>query len=127
MILSINNKEQEVNNIEFFSALLGGIKHQYCELWLREDDQSPALGCFKSGDRCMLMYLRHPGDTGFTTRSGANIAEDKDEPQREFILANGQQDMYPESWTVPFSDGKRALEYFHFTKKKLADLVWHKD
>jgi hypothetical protein len=115
-----------VSNIEHFSALLGGIKYQYCELWLWENDQSPALGCFKSGDRCMLMYLRYPGDAGFTTRSGANIAEDKNRgSRREFILANGQHDTYPEFWTIPFSDGKRALEYFHFTKKKLADLIWY--
>lgn len=124
MILFINDVEEAVNSIESLSKRLASIQDIFTEIWLEESD-GPSIACFKNDDRCFLMYLRESGDSGFTTRSQENI--ENGENKIEFILSNGQRDEYPVSWTIPYSDGRKAIEYFYLHKDMLPELTWHED
>jgi Immunity protein Imm1 len=76
------------------------------ELWLNEP-KGPAVCMLRNGGDAWLMYLRHEGDSGFTSlgdtrRSGAV----------SYRLSNGQTDDYPAAWCVPVENCYKALAYF---------------
>jgi hypothetical protein len=73
-----------------------------------------------------LMYLRHYGDAGFSSRNPAFDVSAAAQcnpasvsrcggvlvPVIEYRLSNGQLDQYPASWALPEEEVMCALEYF---------------
>jgi hypothetical protein len=100
--------------------LAGLRERQFVEVWL-SDGSGASICLLKSGPRVLLMFFAKPGEVGLTSRSAdtpvvpANL---------EFHLSNGQVDEHPASWTVPFDDGCRALEYFWFAKAPAPFIRW---
>jgi hypothetical protein len=94
------------------------------EFWLTSPDGS-RMCMLRRESRALLMFLR-PGDmdVGFTTRADGEIVGSQ---LVTFTLANGQQDEYPESWTVDAERAREALEYFFRTATMPPFLEWHDD
>ena len=95
---------------------------RYKEIWLTHSSGSSmcALINEKTG---WLMYLRYEGDTGFSSR---NLNETSAK-EIEFVLDNGQEDLYPKSWTYPLSDLKEALISFINNGELPSQIKWHDD
>ena len=78
-----------------------------------------------NGDLGWLMYLREPGDPGFSSRNPkyAGAAD----ATIEYVLGNGQVDEYPASWALPAVEIRRALTYFREHHKPPPFISWHND
>lgn len=90
---------------------------------IAEDGQR--LVALINGDVGWLMYLRHDGDAGFSSRN-----PDHDGPPEatiEYELSNGQHDWYPASWALPLEQVMRALDYFRERRKQPPFIHWHND
>lgn len=76
------------------------------EVWVTVRE-GPAICLLKSADDVFLTYLRHEGDSGFTTVG---------DPARRGVfrvpLSNGQQDEYPLAWCIEPELAYNAVVYF---------------
>ncbi len=81
------------------------------EIWLEEEGEDRPRICalLSPSERGWLMYLRHAGDGGFTSRNPEY--QDSDRMLR-YTSANGQVDEYPATWSYPLATLKRALMEF---------------
>ena len=70
-----------------------------------------------------MMYLRYEGDTGFSSR---NLDEASAE-EIEFVLDNGQEDLYPKNWMYPLSVLKEAMLSFINNGELPSQIKWHED
>lgn len=78
-----------------------------------------------NGDVGWLMYLREPGDAGFSSRN-PDYAGPED-AMIDYELSNGQADEYPASWALPLPLIMRAIEYFRSEGLPPPFVVWHND
>jgi len=78
-----------------------------------------------NGDLGWLMYLRAPGDAGFSSRNPAYSGPD--DAVIEYVLSNGQKDQYPASWALPILEVRRALQFFRDNHKPPPFIHWHND
>ena len=109
--------------IDFLAGCLAGLSSvPRAEVWLTHPSGS-SLCILKSAEEAMLMLLRGEGDPGLVSRS----SDESQAGAREFTLANGQVDVYPVTWTVPFDDARRAAEYFWFSGTPAPFVRWHDD
>jgi hypothetical protein len=97
---------------------------EYREVWENKPD-GRALCALIHGDVGWLMYLREPGDSGFSSRNPAYAG-----PAHaviDYMLSNGQRDEYPASWALPVATVERALAYFRKTGDRAPFVEWHAD
>jgi hypothetical protein len=78
-----------------------------------------------NGSLGFLMYLRKPGDTGFTSRNPAYAGSLHEVVK--YRLSNGQVDEYPAHWALPLLVVEQALEYFRSTGRQPEFVVWNDD
>jgi hypothetical protein len=96
----------------------------YQELWIYGPYQQ-SLCALINGDVGWLMYLREPGDAGFSSRNpNYNGPEDA---FIDYVLSNGQRDQYPASWALPLSIVMRAIEQFQSSGLPPDFIVWHNE
>ncbi|WP_436128991.1 Imm1 family immunity protein [Acidovorax sp. LjRoot117] len=94
------------------------------EIWI-EGPTGQILCALINGEVGWLMYLREPGDAGFSSRNPAYAG-----PQQEFISfvrSNGQLDEYPAAWTYPVAKVELALEHFRMHGSAPTFITWHDD
>ncbi len=96
----------------------------YREIW-EAKPSGRRLCALIHGDRGWLMYLREPGDSGYSSRD-PDYRGDPDATM-DFVLSNGQRDVYPVAWTLPLEVVERALAYFRKTGKRAPFVTWHAD
>ena len=126
MELTLNGESYEV-------ASLGGLRYhlpkiferQFCEVWLYAESGWPAICALVNNGSTWLMFLRHDGDSGFSTRnpnySGPKTA------LIEYFLANGQRDEYPAEWAISTTEALRGLEHFQQTQEMAPWLQWQEE
>lgn len=102
----------------------GRVDPLFDEIWLESPD-GQSLCALVHGDRGWLMYLRSPGDPGFSSRDPSYTGDP--EAKIEYRLSNGQQDWYPASWSLPIAEVRRALDYFAREHQQPPGIVWHPD
>lgn len=125
--LIINGKQANTReNLPLRERLAPAFAELYSEIMALSDQDGPSLTLLKSGDRCMLMYLEHPEDSGFTSRN-AETTEKNEQRLLDFYLSNGQKDQYPYAWTVSIEVGLDALDFFSKTKGRSPKVIWNKD
>jgi hypothetical protein len=78
-----------------------------------------------NGEAAWLMYVRHEGDAGFSTRNRQYAGPEK--AVIEYCLSNGQRDEYPASWNITAAEALRGLEYFLKEEVMAPWLHWHDD
>ncbi len=71
------------------------------------------------------MYLRYPGDAGFSSRN-PDYAGSPD-TMIDYMLSNGQMDRYPASWALPLPLIERAIDYFRSEGRPPPFVVWNDD
>jgi Immunity protein Imm1 len=92
------------------------------ELWA-SFPEGPSLCMLRNGDDAWLMYLRHAGDSGFSSRSASGRPG-----SASFKLADGQVDAYPLSWCVDAEQCYKALAYFYENSGARPEWIkWHED
>src|SRR5271157_2919991 len=124
MKLIINQNEFAIASVEELRAELARVAEEdFAEVWLRPAADGASLCALINAESAWLMYLRHEGDPGFSTRnpeySGAEDAT------IEYRLANGQLDRYPAAWAVSTKAALPALEHFFSTSERAPWLQWH--
>jgi hypothetical protein len=126
MELKINKVSYEVSELnELQVHLIHVRRRQFAEIWMQFAPESPTICALINGEAAWLMYLRHEGDAGFSTRNPNYAGPPK--AIIEYYLANGQRDTYPASWNITSNEAVRALEYF-FLKEAMAPwLEWHEE
>jgi hypothetical protein len=120
--LSIDGKDAEVCSLTELRQRLA--KGTACEIWLKRGD-GQALSLLVSGDRGWLMFLREPGDAGFSSRGSDAVARRRG--TLPFRLSNGQVDEHPVRWTVPIEDAIRAVEHFFEHGERAPFIRWQAD
>ncbi|MEJ2022914.1 MAG: Imm1 family immunity protein, partial [Maritimibacter sp.] len=94
------------------------------EIWV-SNDRMPSL-CALLNVRCgWLMFLRFEGDTGFSSRNPSG--EQSERGEEVFVLANGQVDAYPRSWTFDRAGIFDALLEFAKSGDRPSNVEWHDD
>ena len=99
-------------------------KNEFREIRV-ESPQGASMSALINGDGGWLMYLRHPGDAGFSSRNAAYAGPA--DAEIEYRLENGQVDAYPASWTYPLADVMRALAHFREQGGPPGLILWHDD
>ena len=99
--------EISVDSIEAFGQRLDEFDTTaQFELWLHAAE-GPRVCMLRNERDAWLLYLRHEGDSGYTT-SG--------DPRRtDFVsyhLSNQQVDEYPGEWCIPVEDCYKGLAFF---------------
>jgi|SRR6266700_2936453 len=94
------------------------------EVWVNRKD-GQAMCALINGELGWLMYLRHEGDAGFSSRN--STYQGSPDVVRGYFLANGQYDEYPLSWALPVKEVRRALVYFETEGKPPPWVAWHND
>ena len=96
--------------------------HQH--LWF-DGPHGQMLSVLINGDSGWLMYIRQPGDAGFSSRN-----PEYDGPANaliDYVIDNGQRDQYPASWALPVPLIMRAIEYFQSAGLRPPFIAWHDD
>ncbi|MBD9467422.1 hypothetical protein IB230_00015 [Pseudoxanthomonas sp. PXM01] len=96
--------------------------HQH--LWF-DGPHGEALSAMISGDLGWLMYLREPGDAGFSSRNPEYVGPD--DAFVDYVIDNGQLDQYPASWALPLPLVMQAIEHFRSTGLPPLFITWHND
>jgi len=124
-VATLGHEVVPVGSLDDLRSILsrtGGAARQ--ELWL-VSPHGPRLCMLRSGERALLMFLRHrDGDTGFTTRAGGDMPGSQ---TVQFTLSNEQVDEYPASWTVSVERAREAMEYFFRTGAMAPFVEWSED
>ena len=106
-VMTFQGIERHCQSIEDFGAALDEFDAEpQFELWLNQPD-GPAICMLRNGVNAWLMYLRHAGDSGFTT-----LGDRQRVGTVPYRLSNGQTDEHPATWCVPVEDCYKALAYF---------------
>jgi hypothetical protein len=126
MELKINKVLYEVSELnELQVHLIHVRRRQFAEIWMQDTADSPSICALMNGEAAWLMYLRHEGDAGLSTRNPKYSGPPK--AMIEYYLSNGQRDEYPASWNITTHEAMRALEYF-FLKEDMAPwLEWYEE
>jgi hypothetical protein len=94
------------------------------EVWLEAPD-GQSLCALINGEVGWLMYLRQPGDSGFSSRNPSYAGDPHAEI--EYVLANGQRDAHPAGWALPLPEVRKALDYFGREHQRPPFISWHQD
>ena len=97
---------------------------KFREVWLESPDGS-SLCALINGELGWLMYLREPGDAGFSSRNPAYAGDPN--AVVEYRLSNGQRDEYPRAWALPVSVVEDAMNYFRQNGAPPPFITWHND
>jgi hypothetical protein len=96
----------------------------YQEIWV-EGPNDQLLCALVNDDRGWLMYLREPGDAGFSSRN-----PDYDgalNTRIDYILSNGQLDSYRAAWAYPVDVVMQAIAYFKSEGTPPSFIHWYND
>jgi hypothetical protein len=108
-------------------ALLATAAAPFAEIWLSVNGGA-AMALLKSGERALCLFVRHHGDSGFTSRSPPR--EPVAEGEVEFRLGKsdkGERTKFPRGWTVPLFVALRAADEFLRTGERPPQILWHDD
>jgi len=97
---------------------------RFGEVWVERADGSQVCALVSSRS-AWLMYLRHEGDPGFSTRNSRYSGPS--DAMVEFMLGNGQMDRYPAAWTYPTDVILLALERFAVDGVFPTEIDWYDD
>ena len=122
-MVTVNGQVTAIESTKHLDAVLAAGVDAMQEVWLTSP-RGASLCMLRSGDHALLIFLRAPGDTGFTSRSETPVVG---APAVRFRLANGQVDEYPSAWTVRTARAVEALELFLRTEERAPFIVWHDD
>lgn len=98
---------------------------QFREIWIESPRGRLLCALINSEVGGCLIYLRAPGDAGFSSRN-----PDYSGPRHETVkykLANGQVDHYPRAWAYPVAVVERAVEHFRVTGFPPTFIAWNND
>lgn len=120
-IILFNGHTEDIVSIEGLGRALDRFSQvPQFELWASVA-QGPSMCMLRNEVNAWLMYLRHDGDSGFTsvgdpTRIGAE----------KFMLINGQDDEYPLAWCIELEQCFKAVSYFYVNLgARPAWVQWH--
>ncbi len=102
----------------------GPLMPHYRQLWESTPD-GQSLMALVNGDIGWLMYVRAPGDPGFSSRNPAYSGPP--DALINYVLTNGQLDEYPAAWALPVTVIGRALAYFRDHHRPPPWVTWHND
>jgi hypothetical protein len=119
--LTINAYKTRIETARELRQALGDFAaEQYKEIWIAKDP-APSLCALLNGDRGWLMFMR-TAEEG--VRSASLDFSGDPESVIQYRLSNGQIDEYPESWALPESAIRSALEYFIDHAEPAPFIVW---
>jgi hypothetical protein len=99
-------------------------RNKYDEIWVETDDGQ--VMCALINDQLgWLMYLREPGDAGFSSRNPNYTGPES--ATLDYYLSNGQRDLYPLAWALPIDEVQRAIDFFKRERKPPPFVTWHND
>lgn len=99
-------------------------RHEFVEIWV-DHGPFPSLCALVHAESAWLMYLRHEGDAGFSSRSASFSGPP--EQTIDFMLSNGQVDEYPASWTYPSETAFEVLVAFAREARVPDSIAWFND
>lgn len=107
------------------AQLLGeGTLQKYSELWL-EHPAMPTLAAMVNDDRAWLTFFRAIEDPGFHSCNPDYTGPA--DAVLDYIVANGQGDEYPVSWTYPTETALQAAEHFYLYGERAPFITWCAD
>jgi hypothetical protein len=98
---------------------------QFAELAVEHEHNGASVLALIANGRGWLMYMREPGDPGFSTRNPSS--DSPADATLPFVLGNGQLDQYPARWTYGVDKIYDALRSFISTETFPSEITWHND
>jgi hypothetical protein len=95
----------------------------FFELWAERGDERMAL--LLNGDRGWLMHFRFDGDVGLHSENPGYLGDP--DLEMEFVLGNGQRDLYPARWMFDLETITFTLEHFLMTGERGHWITWVED
>lgn len=123
--IDVNGVKHTPSDFAALEAVLASVHHKHdLEIWASFHEG--ATLCALINAHCgWLMFLRFPGDVGFSSR---NPAADADDAATEiFVLNNRQADTYPKTWTLDRATVFAAISRFALAGDMASNLLWHDD
>jgi Immunity protein Imm1 len=103
-----NGRSAEISSVEELGEALERFNAvSQFELWASVAD-GPSMCMLRNGANAWLMYLRHSGDSGFTS-----VGETSRIGEATYLLCNGQEDKYPLVWCIEIEQCYKAVAYFY--------------
>ena len=96
-----------------------------CSEVLAEGPNGSSLFALINGNVGWLMFLREPGDAGFSSRNPSYVGPA--DATISYVLSNGQVDSYPASWALPIAIIEQALSFFRHHGRPPPYISWHND
>jgi len=122
--VSFNGRPQAIATAQALRAALARFDADATryELWLSVPD-GPSLCMLRSEADAWLMYLRHPGDHGFSSEGDASR-----EGVAPYTLSNGQVDEYPLAWCIALPQcHEAAVHFFASAGQRFEGIAWRED
>ncbi|MGO4158103.1 hypothetical protein [Cupriavidus sp. YAF13] len=108
MSILFNGHTEDIASLEELRHALGRFDDvPQFELWVSVPD-GPSICMLRNCEHAWLMYLRHEGDSGFTS-----IGEASQLGNEKYILSNGQKDEYPVAWCIEVEQCYKVIAYFY--------------
>jgi hypothetical protein len=115
---------RQVSTLQQIDASLSAPREANLQIWVTAP-QGGTLSAFFVDAEAWLMYLRHDGDSGFSSRNPSYTGAP--DAARSFILENGQVDEFPSSWFYPEAIVAAALREFAAHGRRPEGIAWHED
>lgn len=115
---------RQVLTLQQLDAALAAPREANLQIWATAP-QGGTLSAFFVDDQAWLMYLRHDGDSGFSSRNPAYAGEP--DAVQFFTLENGQVDEFPSGWFYPEAIVAATLREFAMYGSRPEGIKWHED
>jgi hypothetical protein len=122
--ISIDGARSDADRLEARRRLTAAPHDGFLEIWI-DYSPYPSLCALVNGNRGWLMFLRHEGDAGFSSRNSRYTG-----PAGEVIeyqLGNGQVDAYPAAWAYERGEVFEALVTFALHRRVPDGIEWFND
>jgi len=119
MRLKIDNQDFTAKNLtELESYLAAYNHHQYAEIWLDYEGKI-SISLLKNDNWAWLCFFEDNVSRSFHSENPEN---QKNIETLDFVLSNGQSDLYPLAFCYPTPIAYEALHYF-FKHQEKADFI----
>jgi len=125
MQFTINGEQHSPAGVKEAERLLTSCRQsENLEIWVFEGSGTSL--CALLNARCgWLMFQRFEDDAGFSSRN--RLREQSESSDETFVLANGQVDNYPRSWTLNREIIFDTLLEFVASGQRSSKVDWHDD
>lgn len=123
IFVTINRQEYSVFTLKDLENVFDKYRHEEFSEYFINGHGETGIILLMNKISSLAIYIRFDGDSGFTTSN----PNGQNENTQEFILSNGQQDVYTEDMLVNNRNGFEILRYYLLTGEMYPAIEWKEE